>query len=300
MKTVVFAYPGYEPIANEIVAQSNFELGLASWNFFPDGESKLSLQSTVENTAVVLVCSLDRPDKKLSRLFLFSQLLRSYGAKSICLLTPYLSYMRQDKVFTNGEGVTAAYCAKLISSFADSLVTVDPHLHRINALSEIFTIPCIKIHAALELANYIKQHLENVVLIGPDAESEQWVSEVAAGIGCTYTVLEKVRKGDREVQIQMKYEERLQGKTIVLVDDIISTGRTLIETLQHLKQLQLPAAHCIAVHAVFAEDAYERLQEAGSLSIVTCYTIKHKSNAITLSHLYTEAILTLHHQNSTL
>lgn len=300
MKTVVFAYPGYEPIANEIVAQSNFELGVASWSFFPDGESKFGLHSTVENAAVVLVSSLDNPDKKLSRLFLFSQLLRSYGAKSICLLAPYLSYMRQDKVFTKGEGITAAYCAKLISSFADALITVDPHLHRINALSEIFTIPCFKIQAAAELSNYIKKNLKNVVLVGPDAESEQWVSEVATGVGCSFTVLEKVRKGDREVQIRMKHEERLQDKTIVLVDDIISTGRTLIETLQHLKQLQLPAAHCIAVHAVFAEDAYERLQEAGSLSIVTCSTIKHKSNAIPLSHLYTKAIITLQNQNSTL
>ena len=179
MKTVVFAYPGYELIAHELCNQADFELGVADWNFFPDGESKFCLHSMVEHTAVVLVCSLDRPDEKLSRLFLFSQLLRSYGAKSICLLAPYLCYMRQDKVFKTGEGITAAFCAKLISSFADTLVTVDPHLHRINALSEIFTIPCIKIHAASELSNYIKQHLENVVLVGPDAESEQWVSVVA-------------------------------------------------------------------------------------------------------------------------
>jgi len=300
MKTVVFAYPGNESIAKEMCKRSDLEPGIAEWNFFPDGESKFRVHTKVENASVVLVCSLDRPDQKLTRLYLFAQLLKSYGAKSICLVAPYLSYMRQDKVFSPGEGITAAYCAKLISSFADALVTVDPHLHRINSLSEVFTIPCIKIHAATELANYIKQHLTNVVLIGPDAESEQWVSEVAAGIGCTFTVLEKVRKGDREVHISMKHADRLPGKTIVLVDDIISTGRTLIETVLHLNQLQLPAPHCIAVHAVFAEDAYERLQEAGAASIVTCSTIAHKSNLIPLSHLYTEAILDLQHQNPTL
>lgn len=297
MKTVVFAYPGNEQAANEMCARSDFELGQADWKFFPDGESKFTLHSAVENATVVLVCSLDRPDEKLSRLYFFSQLVKSYGAKSISLLAPYLSYMRQDKVFSRGEGITAAYCAQLISSFADALITVDPHLHRINNLNEVFTIPCIKIHAASELSNYIKQHLSNVVLIGPDAESEQWVSEVASGVGCDFTVLEKVRKGDREVQISMKHEERLVGKTIVLVDDIISTGRTLIETLRHLKQSHLPVPHCLAVHAVFAEDAYERLLEEGTQSIVTCSTIKHVSNKISLSHLYIKAINELHHKH---
>lgn len=290
MKTIVFAYPGYEAIAEEMCASPDFEIGKADWNFFPDAESKFTLHTQVECASIVLVCSLDRPDEKLTRLFLFAQLLRSYNAKSICLLAPYLSYMRQDKVFKTGEGITAAYCAKLISGFADSLITVDPHLHRITDLSEVFTIPCVKIHAASELARYIKNNLSNVAVIGPDAESEQWVSEVAAGVGCEFTVLEKVRKGDREVQIYMKHEERLVDKTLVLVDDIISTGRTFIETLNHLKRLNLPSPHCLAVHAVFAEDAYERLLNAGTQSIVTCSTIRHSSNKISLTHLYIQAV----------
>lgn len=291
MSILVFHYPGNEAIAAELCKHPSFEEGKAVWGVFPDGESKLLLQSSVAEKSIVLVCSLNKPDEKLTRLYLFCNLLRSSGAKHIALLAPYLCYMRQDKVFKTGEGVTAAYSAQLISSFVDEIITVDAHLHRIQKLSEVYSVPAYNLHAALEIARYIKTTINDPVLIGPDSESEQWVMEVASAVGCEFTVLEKVRYGDRDVKIQMKNAAVLSGKNCVLVDDIISTGRTLIETLKHLKELGLGGAHCLAVHAVFADNSYQQLQDAGALSIVTCNTIPHPSNGISLAEVYIKHFL---------
>lgn len=286
MKRFVFAYPGYESLTEKIAQLNGIEVGTAHWGHFPDGESKLKVLSNVQGSAIVIICSLDRPDEKITRLYLFTSLLRDLGVSKITLICPYLAYMRQDKVFEIGEGISARYHAKLLSLMFDELITVDPHLHRIANLSEIFNIKTEVKHAAPFMSEWILKHVKDPVLIGPDSESEQWVSQVAKGIGCPFTVSEKTRLGDREVKIVMKSEEVLKNKTPVLVDDIISTGRTMIETILHLKSIGHHQAICVAVHAVFAEQSYTQLQDAGATEIVTCNTIVHPSNRIDLTGLF--------------
>lgn len=286
MKSVYFAYPGNEDLCEKIRVKNSGLAGNAEWLRFPDQESKLRLLTDVKGQQVVVVCSLHMPDEKLARLYLFSSLLREQGAKKITLVSPYLPYMRQDKVFREGEGISARYCARLIAMLADELFTVDPHLHRISSLDEIYPIPTHTLHASSYLATWIRQHVKDPVLIGPDSESEQWVSEVAAGAGCQFTVLEKTRHGDRDVQIRMKHEDIPRGKTPVLVDDIISSGRTMVETIIHLKALKLSMPVCVAVHAVFAEQSLQQIREAGATRIVTTNAIAHPTNEIDISGLF--------------
>jgi ribose-phosphate pyrophosphokinase len=123
------------------------------------------------------------------------------------------------------------------------------------------------------------------VLIGPDSESEQWVSEVARGADAPWLVLEKVRRGDREVSVSIPDPGAgaARGHTPVLVDDIISTARTMMAAARHMAAQALPAPVCIGVHAVFAADAYAELTRLGVARVVTCNTIVHESNAIDLS-----------------
>jgi len=286
MKSILFSYPGQESLGKNLIQKHALEEGHAEWASFPDGESRFCLHSDVREKTVSIVCSLDRPDEKLTRLFLFSKLLRFQGAKKIILIAPYLCYMRQDKVFRPGEGQVAAYSAELISSIADEVITVDPHLHRIVSLAEIFSCPTKVLQAAPLIADYVRQNISQPALIGPDSESEQWVSEVAKIINCPFTVLTKIRLGDRQVEIKMKDEASIAGRTPVLIDDIISTGRTMIETVQHLKQRSITEICCVAVHAIFAEDAYEQLKKAGATKILSCNSIVHESNAIDLSPLF--------------
>ncbi len=171
-------------------------------------------------------------------------------------MAPYLAYMRQDHRFHPGEAITSAAFATHLSAAFDWLVTVDPHLHRYKALSDIYTIPAVAAHAAPEIARWIAREVKDPVLIGPDTESKQWVGEVAALAGAPFEVLRKRRHGDRDVEVSMPDLDRWRASTPVLVDDIISSGETMRVTLEHLAGMGLKPAVCIGVHGIFAGDAY--------------------------------------------
>ena len=155
-------------------------------------------------------------------------------------------------------------------------------------MKEIYTIPAQVIHAADAIADWIKDNIDKPVLIGPDEESDQWVSDVAQRAGAAYTVLTKTRHGDKDVEVSVPDVDQYADHTPVLVDDIISTARTMIAAAGHLKDAGMKPPVCIGIHAVFAGDGYEALQGAGAGKIVTCNTIPHPSNAIDLSSLLAE------------
>ncbi|MFH1333859.1 MAG: phosphoribosyltransferase family protein, partial [Pseudomonadota bacterium] len=117
---------------------------------------------------------------------------------------------------------------------------------------------------------------------GPDSESRQWVSQVADLINAPYQVLEKKRYGDKSVSISLPQVEQYWDYTPVVVDDVISTAHTMIETVKVLKTAKMKKVICMAVHALFAGDAFKRLSKTHVRQIVTCNTITHRSNAIDL------------------
>jgi ribose-phosphate pyrophosphokinase len=292
MHPLIFALPGNEALAASLSSHIAAEVGVAEFRHFPDGESFVRIGSAVSGRKVILVCTLDQPDPKLLPLYFMAETLRSLGAAHITLVAPYLAYMRQDKRFHPGEAVTSDYFAQYISSFVDALVTIDPHLHRHTNMQEIYSIPCTVLHAAQPIAAWIQAQVHQPVLIGPDSESAQWVSEVAALANAPFTVLEKTRLGDREVQVSIPQIDAYRTThTPVLIDDIISTARTMIETLSHLHAAQMQPAVCIGVHAVFAGDAFAQLQAAAPAKIVTCNAIVHPSNAISLDALLATTLL---------
>lgn len=290
MNPIILALPGNEQLAESLAQQLGASIGNVTMRHFPDGESYIQIHDDVKDKKVVLVCSLHQPDKKLLPLYFLSNVAKDLGAKCTCLVAPYLAYMRQDKIFHEGEGITSRYFATLLSQFADSLVTVDPHLHRISNLGEIYSIPNKVVHAAIYISEWIKNNIEKPVLVGPDSESEQWVSEVAKKAAAPFLVLQKTRHGDRDVEVSVPQVEQFKQHTPVLVDDIISTARTMIETVGHLKKAGMQPPVCIGVHAVFADNAYQDLLNAGASKVMTCNTIPHESNAIDLSDLYIDFI----------
>lgn len=290
MKTLVFALPGNESFAQSLASLLQADIGEVVIRRFPDGESYVRILSDVQGQKVVLVCTLHQPDQKLLPLYFLAKTAKELGATEVSLVAPYLAYMRQDKQFHPGEGVTSRYFADLLSGTVDSLYTIDPHLHRFHHMHELYAIPAQALHAAPTVASWVKEHIRKPILIGPDEESLQWVSEVAGLADAPYLVLNKTRLGDREVQVTQPEMAQYQQHTPVLVDDIISTARTMIETVQHLKQLTPQAPICIGVHAVFAEGAYEALLKAGAAQVITCNTIQHESNGIQVEALLAEAM----------
>ncbi|UQD56492.1 ribose-phosphate pyrophosphokinase [Flavobacterium sp. K5-23] len=285
MKKIVFALPGNEILTEILIHKEKAEKGFIEIRAFPDGETYVRILSDVKDKKVILVCTLHNPDSKLLPLYFMAKTAKELGAKTVTLIAPYLSYMRQDTVFQPGEAVTSTYFAHIISSMADTLITIDPHLHRRSSLSEIYTIPSRVEHAANHISSWVKYTIENPILIGPDSESEQWVSEVAKNANAPYIILTKVRHGDRDVEISVPLIEKYKDFTPVLVDDIISTGRTMIETIKRLKTAGMKPPICIGVHAVFAGNAYQEILNSGAKEIITCNTIPHESNRIDISDL---------------
>ena len=281
---LVFSLPENEEHARRLATALKGGLGSAELRRFPDGETYVRLQTGVRGRDVVLVCTLHQPDEKVMPLVMLAEAARDLGATRVGLVAPYLSYMRQDKRFHSGEGVTSLYFGRFLSRVVDWLVTVDPHLHRHASLAESgYTIPTRVVHAAPAVAAWIRANVQRPVLVGPDSESEQWVASVAGLAGAPHLVLEKVRRGDRDVEVSVPQVERYRDHTPVLVDDIISTARTMIETLKHLAAAGMPPPVCIGIHAVFAGDGFAALEAAGPARIVTCDTIPHSTNGIELA-----------------
>jgi ribose-phosphate pyrophosphokinase len=284
MKPLIMALPGNEGIAAKLAAATGAELGEIETRRFPDGETYLRLKSDPKDRSVTIVCTLDRPDKKLLPLVFAGRTARDLGATRVGLVAPYLAYMRQDTRFSEGEAVTSAHFADLVSSVFDWLVTVDPHLHRYSSLGEIYRLRSAALHAAPFLSDWIKANVSDPLLVGPDAESEQWVAAVAARAGAPHVVLRKERLGDRQVRITVPDLAKWSGRTAVLIDDIVSSAGTMIEAARQPSAASLPGAVCVAVHALFAGDAYQALRQVAD-RVVSTNTVPHETNGIDITPL---------------
>ena len=292
-RPLLIPLPGNEEFADLLAVPLEAERGALDVHTFPDGESYVRHLSPMEGRKVCLLCSLDRPDAKFLPLVFAAAAARDLGCAQVGLIAPYLAYMRQDRRFRAGESVTSVTFAGLVSGQFDWLATVDPHLHRWHALGDIYRIPSRVVHAASHVARWIASAVDAPLLIGPDSESEQWVAAVAADAGAPHVILEKIRRGDRDVQVSVPDVALWRDRTPVLVDDIVSTARTMIETIGHLKAAGMRPPVCIAIHAVFSGAAYDDLLEAGAARIVTSNTIGHPSNAIDITDTIAEAVRAL-------
>lgn len=285
--TVVIALPGSEEHASKLANRLGTELVTPELRRFPDGEIYVRLPHVADH--VVMCGSLyPAPADRFLELAFIAATARDLGAKRVGLVAPYLAFLRQDVQFHPGEGVTAKYFARMVSSAVDWMVTVDPHLHRLDALGGVYTIPTTVAHAAASIATWVKSEIDQPVLVGPDAESEQWVAAVAAACGAPYEILLKTRRGDRDVSVSASTRS-WNGHTPVLIDDIVSTGKTLVEATRSLRAAGSIAPLCIAIHAVFADAVEQELVSAGASGIVTCNTITHASNRICVADSIAEA-----------
>ena len=279
MRVVVLPAPGHEVLASRLAHHLGAEPGVVESRRFPDGERYIRLASDVNGASVVVAASLKDPDPQLPSLLFIADTARELGAKRVGLAAPYLAYLRQDRRFHDGEAITSRTFAMVLSRAFDWIGTVDPHLHRYPALGEVYSIPGVVAHAAADLALWIRTNVEDPIIVGPDSESAQWAEEVARGVGAPVAVLEKLRHGDRNVEISAPKAD-LGRRTPVLIDDIISSARTMAEAARVLAREGAAPPICVGVHAVFASGAEEALRSAGVSRVVTCNTIEHPTNDI--------------------
>ena len=289
--TVLIAVDCADSICHRIAQYLSIPAMDVEIRHFPDGETYVRLGEELGGRNVVLLFGLHQPDSKLSGLLFLVDVLRDYGSQRIGLVVPYLPYMRQDKRFRSGEAVTSVTFAKLISASVDWLVTVDPHLHRYPNLGSIYSIPTQAVAAAASLSEWLQTLDRALVLVGPDRESGQWVGEVAGRSGMPYVIAEKRRHGDREVAIELPALTDYLDRTPVIIDDIISSGTTVLEAARQIRQFQQFAEEPLlaaGIHGVFNATAYNQLRKS-KIEVATSNTIVHESNRFAVDQLLAEA-----------
>ena len=258
---------------------------------FPDGESRLRLPPALD-ADVIVYRSLDRPNGKLVELLLAAQTARELGARRLTLVAPYLCYMRQDAAFAPGEAVSQRIVGRFLAGLFDALVTVDPHLHRVATLAEAVPLAAaIAVSAAPAMGRFLAARGARPLLVGPDAESEQWVRAVAAPARLDAVIAHKTRRGDRDVHVHLPARD-YGGVDAVLVDDVASSGETLAVAARALRDAGARRVDALVTHALFAADAIERLQRAGVTDVWSSDSIPHASNAFALALLLADAVAT--------
>lgn len=280
MTPIAYAFPGCSSLAARVCESLGAEPTELEWHRFPDGESLVTLHGDCANRDVVIIATLRDPDRLALPLLFASNTARELGARSVGLVAPYFAYLRQDARFRAGQSVSSVHFAAFVASTFDWLVTVDPHLHRHRTLQDLFAIPAEAVSAVPAIAAWLRTHVASPVLVGPDAESAQWLEPLAALADVPLMVLAKRRAGDRDVEISEPAAERYADRSPVIVDDILASGETMLQTVVRLREAGARPACCIAVHGVFASDAALWLRTAGAAAIVTTNTIEHASNAI--------------------
>jgi len=281
--THILAFPGMLPLGERLASLAGAVVGEVDIHRFPDGESLVTLPDNLGGQDVAIIATLRDPDPIALPLRFAAETARELGARRVGLIAPYLAYMRQDRRFAQGQAVSAPLFARFVEESFDWLVTADPHLHRIPSLEDLFKIPARRLVSAPLLAEWIAANVPDAVLLGPDGESRQWVAEVARLADRPYEVLEKRRNGDRDVEVSVPRSDALLAGTPVILDDIASSGRTLIQAIERLLDAGTRPPVCLVIHAVFAGNAQADILAAGAARIVTTDSIPHPTNAVSLA-----------------
>lgn len=286
---LVLAFPDSADQARELAGAAGLEFAAIDLHHFPDGESRIRLPDTLP-AHVYIYRSLDRPNEKLIELLVAAATARDLGACSLGLVAPYLCYMRQDKAFHPGEAVSQRIIGDLLAGAFDELVTVDPHLHRVHRLEEAVPVKrALALSATDAMSHYLEGRIDQPLLIGPDAESEQWVAAIARRRGLEYHVATKQRLGDRQVRVTLP-AAAYEGRHVVLVDDVASTGHTLAAACSELARYRPASVTVMVTHALFVGDALQRIEAAGAGQIWSCDSIQHATNRIPLTDCLAQAL----------
>jgi ribose-phosphate pyrophosphokinase len=258
---------------------------------FPDGEIRVTIGHAAPTT--IIYAPLDQPNDKLMAILFAAEALRRAGAKRLVLLAPYLCYMRQDTAFKEGEAISQKAVGRLIAGLVDRMITVDAHLHRTPDITAVFPgIEAENLSAMPAIADALRRTGidPTTIVAGPDAESRPWVSDLAGRLGLAHMVAQKIRHGDRSVEISFAEATPVAGGPVLLVDDIVSSGGTLIACAKALTAAGATAIDAVITHALFPPDLAVDFAKAGIRSIRSTSSVPHPTNAIRLDDVFAAAL----------
>jgi ribose-phosphate pyrophosphokinase len=285
----IHSFPGSAALARSLAEHLKGSVHPVEIHHFPDGESRVRVDSSSAETAVV-VCSLDDPNAKLVEVLLAADALRRRAVGQVALVAPYLGYMRQDRAFREGEAVSQQAVGTVLGHAFDQVLTVEAHLHRITHLSEVIPCRAASISAAPAVATWLRDQGEAGAVVGPDAESAPWVRAIGESAKLDTLVCRKQRRGDRDVVVRVPCRRSSGEHVAWIVDDIASSGATLEATARALRGVGFQRVNAIVVHALFERGTEVRLRRAGIETLVSTDSIAHPTNAITIVPLLARAL----------
>ena len=256
---------------------------------FPDGESKITLQKIPKKSVILVVQSTYPPvdTNMLQALSIISQV-RKISSRTYAII-PYMGYARQDKQFLSREVITMSVVAKMLQSAgAKKVIVVD--IHSNTALNH-FNIPTENISAIPELAKYFKKlNLKNPLVVSPDAGGSSRSKKFASLLKSDFIVLKKHR--DRKtgrVNIQTTKAD-VQGKDLIIVDDMISTGGSVIKAAQFLKKQKCKRVFVACTHGLLVGDAERKIRKAGVSRIISTNTIPGNTSKVDVSGILAKSV----------
>ena len=287
--TLILAFEDYYAQAEKLANCLSLPIKQVNIHQFPDGETKVTLPETLPEK-VIMCRSLNNPNEKLIELIITATAARNQGVTHITLIAPYLCYMRQDIAFNKGEAVSQKIIGQMLSDYFDGVITVDPHLHRIKSLTEaIPNTQAITLHASQAISAFLQKKFKQPIILGPDEESEQWAKAIAAPHQWQYNIATKQRFSDTEVDVSFTNNKGVASKQldlaaqdIVIVDDIASTGKTLVQAVIELKKQKPKSISVIVTHAFFVDSAIVELTTLGVNNIWSSDSIPHPTNAFSI------------------
>jgi ribose-phosphate pyrophosphokinase len=289
---MILSFEHDEALAGRLAAELAWPLALVQRHVFPDGETRLRLPPCLP-AHVVLLCGLQQPNAKLTELLLAAAGARELGVQRLTLVSPYLAYMRQDMAFTPGEVVSQRHLGHLLATCFDAVVTVDPHLHRIRTLDEV--LPGrrgITLSAASLLGGHAAARVPGALLLAPDEEAGQWVRQAAAAHGLDHAVCHKQRHGDHDVDVALP-DASVAGRAVVLLDDVASTGRTLVAAATGALAQGAASVDVAVTHGLFIGDAMLQITRAGVRHVWSSDCVPHESNVVSVAPLLAAALRAL-------
>jgi len=289
--TVIISDDQNSPLAKKISLDLHAEYKNIELRIFADGESKIRLDNMAKKNCIIVHSTYPPTDQHLMQLFMIMYKCKEDGAKDICVVSPYLAYTRQDKIFVDGEIITINLVGKILACLGiTKLITIDSH--KPNALN--YSFATIDLTAIPSLSSYVKHNLtmNNPIVISPDEGGIERAKKFAGLINANSLSLVKTR--DRftgDVSISLLDQGPLKNCDALIVDDMISTGASIMKTIELLKKYHIGDVYAICTHALLLDDAKQKLLNAGIKEVISTNSIPNEFAKVDLSSVISNYFL---------
>jgi len=289
--TVIISDDQNSPLAKRISLDLHAEYKNIELRIFADGESKIRLDNMAKKNCIIVHSTYPPTDQHLMQLFMIMYKCKEDGAKDICVVSPYLAYTRQDKIFVDGEIITINLVGKILACLGiTKLITIDTH--KPNALN--YSFATIDLTAIPSLSSYVKHNLtmNNPIVISPDEGGIERAKKFAGLINANSLSLVKTR--DRftgDVSISLLDQGPLKNCDALIVDDMISTGASIMKTIELLKKYHIGDVYAICTHALLLDDAKQKLLNAGIKEVISTNSIPNEFAKVDLSSVISNYFL---------